>query len=360
MCPLRRAAAAAAVAVLAAGLPVHAAAGKPKGATFSRHTYPEAGAPGARDYWLYVPAGRAVRPRPLVMFLHGCNETAVQAAAATHLNKLAARRGFVAVYPQQRVTENSSAPADDGNGVGCWNWFLPENQARGSGEPATLAGLTSYLVRTMHLDPRRVYVAGASAGADMAVILAATYPDRYAAVAAIAGCAFATCGDESGQLTYEAMGTRARVVPLFVENGSADTLNNLGMAGGLVQSWLGASDLTDDGSANGSIARTPAETANYYFDQTPQPGSGDVCAHNNSLTCPGGAVGFQDNYPTTVTRYADGSGCTVVEFWVLHGMQHAHPDAPGDGPYTDPLGPDITTASYDFFADHPLGGRCRR
>jgi poly(hydroxyalkanoate) depolymerase family esterase len=360
MTRLRGAALAGLVALAAAGLHAHAAGPSKPRASFTKHTYPAAGAAGARDYWLYVPAGRSGEPRPLVVFLHGCNETAVETAAASHFNRLADERDFVVVYPQQRVTPNSSAPMDDGNGVGCWNWFLAENQQRGSGEAATIAGLTSYLVDTLRLDRKRVYVEGVSAGADMAVILGATYPDRYAAVAALAGCAFATCGDATGALTRAAMGSHARVVPMFVQNGSADTLNNLAMASGLVQSWLGADDLADDGQLNSSVPRTPAETANYYFDQTPEPGSGDLCIHNNSLTCPGGAVGFRDNYPTTVTRYADAAGCTVLEYWVMHGMEHAHPAAPGDGPYTDPLGPDITSASYDFFADHPMGGRCPR
>lgn len=336
----------------------HAAAHRPASGSFTEHTYPAPGAPGARDYWLYVPPGRQQVPRPLVVFLHGCNETAVQTAAASHFNRLAAQRGFVVVYPQQRVSAPSSTPLADGNGIGCWNWFLPDDQSRGSGEPATIVGITEQVVATEHVDPSRVYVEGVSAGADMAVILGATYPDVFAAVGAIAGCAYRTCADVNGELTHAAMGAHARVVPMFVENGSADTLNNLGMASGLVASWLGADDLADDGALNGSIARTPADEHDYAFDQTPQPGSGDACVHPDSFTCPGGVVGFRGSYPYSVLTWDDGRGCDVLEFWVIHGMEHAHPDAPGDGPYTDPLGPDVTTASYDFFAKHSIGGRC--
>ena len=54
----------------------------------------------------------------------------------------------------------------------------------------------------------------------------------------------------------------------------------------------------------------------------------------------------------------DSAGCDVLEAWVIHGMEHAHPDAPGDGPYTDPLGPDVSAASYDFFSQHALGRDC--
>ena len=56
----------------------------------------------------------------------------------------------------------------------------------------------------------------------------------------------------------------------------------------------------------------------------------------------------------TVQTYAVGSDPDSVELWLVHGMAHAHPDAPGDGPYTDPLGPDITAASWAFFSRHSL------
>jgi poly(hydroxyalkanoate) depolymerase family esterase len=337
-----------------------AAVAAPSGAAGSFTQQHFHSAAGDRDYWLYQPPGPKRSNRPLVVFLHGCNESATDAASATHFNDLAAQRGFDVVYPQQNVTSGSSAPLADGNGIGCWNWFLPQDQERGSGEPAVLAGITQFVAKQLRVDPRRIYVEGVSAGADMAVTLGATYPDIFAAVGVLAGCAYRTCGDVTGELTYQAMGARARVVPMFIENGTADTLNNMAMAGGLVTSWLGADDLADDGAMNGSISRTPATTNNYAFDQTPQPGSGDLCIHNNTLTCPGGAIGFQGSYPYTVATYDDASGCDIAQLWAVHFMEHAHPDAPGDGPYTDPLGPDVTTASYDFFSQHSIGGRCGR
>lgn len=333
---------------------VHAGQPAKDAGSFTRHTFAATADTPARDYWLYLPPGKAKTPRPLLVFLHGCNLSAEDSAAITGFNDLAAREGFVVVYPQQAVSENSSAPLADGNGVGCWNWFLPEDQTRDSGEPGAIAGITRQVLETQRIDGNRVFVEGISAGADMAVILGATYPDLYAAVGALAGCAYRTCGDETGALTHQAMGDHTRVVPMFVENGTADTLNNLAMAGGLVTSWLGADDLADDGVMNDSVSRTPADQQSYETDQTPQPGSGDLCIHNNTLTCPGGAVGFQDSYPYTVAHYDDAAGRDVLELWLIHGMEHAYPNAPGDGPYTDPLGPDVTTAAWRFFQSHPM------
>ncbi|MBK5307307.1 MAG: PHB depolymerase family esterase [Frankiaceae bacterium] len=301
-----------------------------------------------RQYLVHLPPGPSHSGRPLVLFLHGCNQTAEQAESATQFSALADARDFIAVYPKQVKAENSSAPLADGNGIACWNWFLPEHQERGSGEPAVLAGLARHVAAAQQADPSRVYVEGISAGGAMSVILGATYPDVFAAVASLAGCSYRACSDDTGALTHAAMGPRARVVPIFVENGTADTLNPAAQSVALVQSYLGADDLADDGAANGSVERT-GETTPYAPDGTPNPGGGDACVHNNTWTCPGGAAGLSD-YPYTVSTYAD----DLAELWLIYGMAHAQPHASDGGPYTDPLGPDITAASYDFFLRHPM------
>jgi poly(hydroxyalkanoate) depolymerase family esterase len=305
-----------------------------------------------RGYLQYAPAGLPTGA-PLVVFLHGCNETSTETMAASRFNALADRRRFAVVYPEQVRPADSSAPVEDGNGLGCWNWFLPDDQVRGRGEPAVLAGIAQHVVRELRADRRRVYVEGVSAGAAMSVILAATYPDVFAAAASLAGCSFATCGDSSGQQTYAAMGPRARLVPLLVENGTADLLNPATQSEGLVQSWLGLADLTDDGQRNASFSPMPAATTTSVPAGTPVPGSGDPCVHDRSFPCLGGVLGLSD-YPTTVSRWYDGRGDDVLELWLVHGLAHAHPHAPGDGPYTDPLGPDVTARSYEFFLKHRL------
>lgn len=342
-------------AVTSAGTPGSASttlSSAPAAGSFTEQTYQST--LGSRSYWLYMPAGTWTTPLPMIVFLHGCNETAQEAAAATHFDSLADQFGFVVVYPQQNVTTGSSAPLADGNGIGCWNWFLPQDQQAGSGEPAILAGLTQQAAAMTGADTRRIYVEGVSAGADMSVILGATYPDVYAAVGVLAGCAYRTCSDVTGAATNQAMGASARVVPMLIENGTADTLNNMAMASGLLTSWIGADNLAGSTGQPDSVSPVPASVQTFDADQTPQPLSGDACIHNNSFTCPGGIIGFQGSYPYTVAKYTDSSGCDVLEFWAIHGMEHAHPHAPGDGPYTDPLGPDISAASYQFFIHHSL------
>ena len=335
---------------LAALLAVPAAAA-PRSGQVTQGSYTEPGGV-TRSYLLYTPAHLPKRA-PLVMFLHGCNETAQEAMQASHWNTEADRYGFAVVYPSQAIVTDGVAPVSDGNGLGCWNWFVPQDQERGGPEPAVLAGMARALAQQLGSDVQRVYVEGVSAGADMSVILAASYPDVFAAAGSIAGCSYRTCTDETGALAYQQMGPRARVVPMLVENGTADVLNPAPQSTDLVESWLGVDDLADDGAPNGSVSRQPATSSTSTDTGTPTPGGGDACIHNNSFGCLGGALGLSA-YPVTVQTYAVGSDPDSVELWLVHGMAHAHPDAPGDGPYTDPLGPDITAASWAFFSRHSL------
>jgi poly(3-hydroxybutyrate) depolymerase len=186
----------------------------------------------------------------------------------------------------------------------------------------------------------------------MSVILAATYPDVFAAAGSLAGCSYHACGDLGGKLTNDAMGPRARVVPMIIENGTADVLNPVFQSEALAQSWLGADDLADDGTANGSVSRVPATNETTVPTGVPAPGSGDPCVHNNSFLCLGGILGLSD-YPVTVRTW-NHKGHDILELWVVHGMAHAVPHAPAGDPYTDPQGPDMTAASWAFFSKHRL------
>jgi poly(hydroxyalkanoate) depolymerase family esterase len=318
--------------------------------TLAHGVYPKAGAPGARAYALYTPR-RVHKGMPLLVYLHGCNQTADDVAVGTRLGLLADAKGFVVLYPEQRRPSNSTYPVEDGNGAACWNWFLPDHQARDKGEPATIAGMTLDVVQRLGLDRKRVWLAGASAGADMTTILGATYPDVYAAIAPIAGCAYRTCDDGDGTAALGAMGAHKRVVPAFIVNASSDMVNNVAMGATAVQQWVATDDLADNGKADGSIPAQPSSTTAHDAVQGTPPG--DPCVGNSRFPCLGGVLGLK-SYPYTEARYDDAKGHPVVLVWLVHGANHAYTGGDPRGSFVDPVGPDLGPAMYAFFVAHPM------
>ncbi|MDO9358625.1 MAG: PHB depolymerase family esterase [Polaromonas sp.] len=130
------------------------------------------GTPRRMLYWLYLPAGASLAPRPLVVMLHGCQQTATDFATSTRMNELAERKGFAVLYPQQ------SASADSHR---CWHWYTRATQ-EGEGDVRLIASMMAQVQAKHGLDASRTYVAGLSAGAGLANILALRYPQQVAAL----------------------------------------------------------------------------------------------------------------------------------------------------------------------------------
>ena len=125
-------------------------------------------------YWLYLPSGAATQTTrlPLVVMLHGCQQTATDFATSTRMNQLAERKGFAVLYPQQSVAGDSHR---------CWHWYTRATQ-QGLGDIPLIASMIAQVQAKHRLDASRTYVAGLSAGAGLAAILALRYPQMIAAV----------------------------------------------------------------------------------------------------------------------------------------------------------------------------------
>lgn len=351
MTTFRRAAVLGATIAILLGL-LPAAASPPKHGTLTKLTLPATASYPSRDYYQYVPAALPARgKRRLVVYLHGCTQTAEEALKGVRWNELADRKHVVVVYPDQRVFAGSGDPAD-GSPAGCWNSGNAAISNRGSGELGSVAQITKVVARRFAVDPHRIYVAGISGGAMMASAMAVVYPDLYAAVGHVANCAYA-CADITGAASHQRMGPFARVVPVIDIEGSADDVVTMGLEEESVQQWLSTDDWADDGQLNGSISRVPSSYENRGFGTPNPPVPGELCLRDFPRNpCPGGLLG---GYPVTIRHYTAASGREVLQVWTVHGLMHNYSGGSTAGTFTDPYGPDITSAIYAFFDRHPSG-----
>jgi poly(hydroxyalkanoate) depolymerase family esterase len=280
-----------------------------EGGRFTEHSF--ANAAGARDYKLFVPSD--ARPNlPLVVMLHGCNQSPDDFAAGTGMNALAEAEGFLVAYPAQ---------SGRANGQRCWNWFQPGDQGRDSGEAGIIAGLTRAIIAEHRVDPARVYIAGLSAGGAAAVNIARAYPDLYAAVGIHSGLAAGCAHDVSEALTVMRLGP--------VAAGDYDTANTR------------VPTIVFHGENDGTVNLRNGEQA------LAQAGIDGLSPEAAEAVSPGGL-------PYIRTRYTDETGRVAVEGWIVRGLGHAWSGGSQAGGYTDPRGPDASRAMLDFFRANPL------
>ena len=118
---------------------------------------------------------------PLMVVLHGCRQTATGYGESAGWLALADRFQFAVLAPEQKRANNINR---------CFNWFLPDDTARGSGEAASIYEMIAHCIGANEIDPKRVYITGLSAGGAMASVMLATYPEIFAGGAIIAGLPF--------------------------------------------------------------------------------------------------------------------------------------------------------------------------
>jgi poly(hydroxyalkanoate) depolymerase family esterase len=135
--------------------------------------------PGSLSGSYYIPSKLPDRS-PLVVVLHGCTQTAAGYDHHSGWSRLADEAGFALLYPEQRRGNNPNL---------CFNWFIPGDTKRHSGEVASIRQMIEAVVAGHNLDRARVFVTGLSAGGAMAASMLATYPDVFAGGAVIAGLA---------------------------------------------------------------------------------------------------------------------------------------------------------------------------
>ncbi len=266
---------------------------------------------GARRYKVYVPPD-SKRHAPVIVMLHGGTQPVLDYAAGTGMNQLADLHHFLVVYPEQDARANP---------MRYWNWFRPQDQHSGGGEPSLIAGITQKVIRDYDADPDRVFIAGFSAGAAMATVMAATYPQLYAAAGVHSGLPYGVAHDVPSAFALMRGGSPtsrqdpALQIPLIVFHGDHDEIVNMVNASAIRQQRLGA---------DGALTATDGVRVT----------QGQV---------PGG-------HAYTQTTYSNADD-VLLEQWIVHGAGHAWFGGTAGCSYTDPRGPAASVEMVRFFAE---------
>jgi poly(hydroxyalkanoate) depolymerase family esterase len=266
--------------------------------------------PAARTYKVHVPRGRRRQSMPLIVMLHGCTQDPDDFAAGTRMNALSDKHSCVVVYPAQPASANLAK---------CWNWFSPGDQRRDHGEPAMIAGITREVMQAYRIDERQVFIGGFSAGASMSIIMAATYPELYAAIGAHSGLPYLSATNMLS--AFAAM-----------RNGAALT-QSLGTVGIPIIAFHGE----DDHTVNPCNGQQVIFQWRASRQQSEHAGS---CAEE---------TGEADGRTYVRTRYLDSEHSLFAEHWVIKKLGHAWSGGSQQGSYTDPNGPDASEEMLRFF-----------
>jgi poly(hydroxyalkanoate) depolymerase family esterase len=270
------------------------------------------GPTGARRYRLYKPPGiRRSERVPLLVMLHGCDQDAAALAESSGMNRLAARERVLVLYPEQDRLSNAH---------GCWNWF-DTRSGRAQREAASIDAAIEQVCLLQPVDRSRIAIAGLSAGASMAALLATLRPGRFRAVAMHSGVApgiahssatvlSAMRGRRKSMLALPTTAITTAWPALLVVQGSADRIVAVENGVEAVRLWAqraGASRATSRVVQRGS------------------------------------------RRAVTITDHRAG-GRIVATLCVVEGLGHAWSGGAANRSYSDPSGPDATRMIWRFCA----------
>lgn len=270
------------------------------------------GPAGVRRWRLFRPAG--VRPRqrlPMLVMLHGCGQDAREFAWSTGMNRIAAREGFLVLYPEQERTAHPQ---------GCWNWY-DTRSGQALAEAATLVAAVEQAALLYGADRERLAVAGLSAGASMAALLGVRQPGLFRAVAMHSGVPPGVARS-SGTAVRAMLGLgRAGPVPVGPALLAAEALPPL---------------LVLHGSADAVVSSRNAAAAAELWAQSA-----------GARLCKPREVRRGQRHAMQVTDYKCGRR-TVATLCEVQGLGHAWSGGDARQRYGDPLGPDASRLVWRF------------
>ena len=289
---------------------------------------------GSRSCLLYTPPGVQREERlPLLVMLHGCTQDAAALAASTHMNQVAARERFLVLYPQQGRLANVH---------GCWNWY-DTRSGRAQREADSIDAAIDRVCAAQPVDPARIALAGLSAGASMAALLATRRPGRFAAVAMHSGMGPGAANSSASALA--AMRGHPASQPLR-ELAALPKLPKLPKLPALAAGLRLPALLVIHGSADHLVASSNGLRAALLW-----------ASHESAKPDAQRTVQRGARYPCTVTDYRTPARL-VATHCVVRGLGHAWSGGSAGHAYSDARGPDAARMVWAFaakqFAPHRL------
>lgn len=284
---------------------------------------------------VYVPKSleNNTKPQAAIVVLHGCLQSGADVLRASRFDQVADKEGFYVITPEQSFSANP---------VRCWNWFDVKNQKRSVNEVAAILNVVNKAIQDYPIDPERIIVAGFSAGAAMANVLAACHADMFSGVLSMAGVKFAGATNpmdafnvmRSGSNITAETSARAAHQCLLTGDDYPTSLPKMMFVAGtidgivapinstqLVQANMKFYDLLDDSTLNDSILITGVKS-NYA-------GKDGKRAYTK--------IDFETN------------GKALMKLITVESMGHAWSGGTANMQYSDPKGPAITEIAVDFF-----------
>jgi acetylxylan esterase len=191
--------------------------------------------PSNLNMYIYVPNNVAPRPALLVA-IHYCtgSASAVFNGYARDYVTAADRYGYIIVFPE--ATRSGQ----------CFDVYSPQALKRGGGsDPVGIMSMVNYAKQQYNVDASRVYVTGFSSGAMMTNVMAAEYPDVFAAGSAFMGVP-ATCFATTDGSTWNSQCSGGQISKTPQQWGDAARAMYPGYTGRYprMQLWHGTADTT--------------------------------------------------------------------------------------------------------------------
>ena len=289
-----------------------------------------------RECLVYVPKGWSRwRRSPLFVLCHGCRQTPEEIAQATGIAAWADQGRWLVLLPRQKQEANAWL---------CWNWFDARTVA-GHGEAAIVMAQIESIAGRYRADPRRIVVAGMSAGGAFAAVLGMRGNGVVRAIIVHSGLAAGAAASAATALgvmkrgpetDVAALARAARLearnealpIPLLAIHGDRDGIVAPRNAVALVRQYL---------SLNGH----PAVTTTFIAEAALP----DADLEARETTSEGRVV---------TTRDWRVGQRLVVRYVSIAGLEHAWTGGDGTLPYSDPAAPSAMSLIDAFLRDAAL------